>query len=58
MGKTGEEVTIDPETFSIKNGKLYLFYNKFFNNTYNSWEKENPTLLIQAGDKNWLKQKP
>ena len=31
MGAKGEKVNIDPETFKIVNGKLYLFYNKFFN---------------------------
>jgi YHS domain-containing protein len=33
MGKTGEKVEVDPETFKLINGKLYLFYNQFFNNT-------------------------
>ena len=33
MGAKGEKVEIDPETFKIINGKLFLFYNKFFNNT-------------------------
>src|SRR5690606_28858984 len=37
MGATGEKVEIDPETFKVVNGKLYLFYNKFFNNTLKSW---------------------
>src|SRR5258706_6716442 len=32
MGAKGEKVNIDPETFKIVNGKLYLFYNRFFNN--------------------------
>jgi YHS domain-containing protein len=30
MGKNGEKVNIDPATFKIMNGKLYLFYNKYF----------------------------
>src|SRR5882757_2814936 len=36
MGKDGSKVEIDPETFKIINGKLYVFYNKFFNNTLRS----------------------
>ena len=30
MGAKGEKVEVDPETFKILNGKLYLFYNRFF----------------------------
>jgi len=33
MGVNGEKVKINPETFKIIDGKLYLFYNAFFNNT-------------------------
>ena len=33
MGETGEKVEVDPETFKIIDGKLYLFYNSLFNNT-------------------------
>jgi len=43
---------VDPETFKIVNGKLYLFYNKFFNNTLKSWNKDEANLKIKA-DKNW-----
>ena len=28
MGNSGEKVSIDPDTFKIINGKLYLFYNR------------------------------
>jgi len=54
MGKTGEKVEVDPETFKIKNGKLYLFYNAFFNNTLTSWNKDEPNLSKNA-DINWKK---
>ena len=33
MGANAEKVEIDPETSKIKDGKLYLFYNAYFNNT-------------------------
>ena len=36
MGDSGEKVTINPETFKIINGKLYLFYNAFLTNTLKS----------------------
>jgi YHS domain-containing protein len=44
MGKNGEKVNIDPETFKILDGKLYLFYNKYFNNTLTDWNKDETNL--------------
>ncbi|MCG8476875.1 MAG: YHS domain-containing protein [Cytophagales bacterium] len=52
MGETGEKVDINPETFEIMDGKLYLFYNKFFNNTKVKWDK-NPVELKKKADTNW-----
>lgn len=52
MGDSGEKVEVNPETFKVLNGKLYLFYNKFFNNTLNSWNKNEGKLKIQA-DEHW-----
>lgn len=54
MGAQGEKVDIDPETFKIVGGKLYLFYNKFFNNTLESWNKNEASLKVSA-DTNWNK---
>jgi len=54
MGAKGEKVSIDPETFKIIEGKLYLFYNSFFNNTLKSWNK-NETDLKAKADQNWKK---
>lgn len=54
MGATGEKVEVDPETFKIINGKLFLFYNKFFNNTLKSWNKDEKNLHAKA-DLNWSK---
>ena len=54
MGAKGEKVTIDPKTFKIVNGKLYLFYNKFFNNTLTEWNKDEGSLKKKA-DANWQK---
>ncbi len=54
MGASGEKVEVDPETFKIINGKLYLFYNAFFNNTLKSWNKDEAHLKAQA-DINWTK---
>jgi YHS domain-containing protein len=54
MGDTGEKVKIDPETFKILNGKLYLFYNFWANNTLTDWNK-NEAPLKSKGDQNWKK---
>lgn len=52
MGDSGEKVSVDPETFKVLDGKLYLFYNKFFNNTLKSWNKDEAKLKKSA-DANW-----
>jgi YHS domain-containing protein len=54
MGSKGEKVAIDPKTYKITNGKLYLFYNKFFNNTLTDWNKDERGLMSKA-DANWGK---
>lgn len=54
MGAKAEKVEVDPETFKIVDGKLYLFYNKFFNNTLDTWN-ENEVILKANADKNWTK---
>jgi YHS domain-containing protein len=54
MGKDGSKVEIDPDTFKIIDGKLYLYYNKFFNNTLKSWNKDEANLKTKA-DANWQK---
>ena len=54
MGQNGEKVTIDPETFKILNGRLYLFYNRYFTNTLKDWNKNEATLKKNA-DINWPK---
>ncbi len=54
MGSSGEKVEIDPETFKIIDGKLYLFYNAYFNNTLKSWNKDEINLKKKA-DANWKK---
>lgn len=54
MGEKGEKVSVDPETFKILNGKLYLFYNKYFTNTLKDWNK-NEAALKKTADANWPK---
>ncbi|GAC1438689.1 MAG: hypothetical protein NVSMB63_02730 [Sediminibacterium sp.] len=54
MGAKGEKVSIDPGTFKIIDNKLYLFYNRFFNNTLKDWNKEETNLKPKA-DASWQK---
>lgn len=54
MGENGEKVKIDPETFKIIDGKVYLFYNFWTNNTLTAWNK-NEKQLKEAADRNWAK---
>jgi YHS domain-containing protein len=54
MGDTGEKVKIDPETYKIIDGKLYLFYNFWGNNTLKDWNSNEKSLKTKA-DQNWKK---
>jgi YHS domain-containing protein len=53
MGAANDKVEIDPETFKIVEGKLYLFYHSWTNNTLNKWNKDEASLKAKA-DKNWI----
>lgn len=55
MAKTGEKVSVNPKTFEIRDGKLFLFYNAFFNNTLESWREEGAERLNTQADENWKK---
>lgn len=52
MGATNEKVEVDPETFKIKDGKLFLFYHSWVNNTLTKWNKDEVNLHAKA-DANW-----
>ena len=52
MGKTGEKVKVDPETYLLLDGKLYLFYNFWGNNTLVDWKKDQKKLK-ESADHNW-----
>jgi YHS domain-containing protein len=54
MGDYGKKVEVNPETFKITEGKLYLFYNAFLNNTLKDWNKDEKSLKAKA-DVNWKK---
>ncbi|OUR94663.1 hypothetical protein A9Q87_03245 [Flavobacteriales bacterium 34_180_T64] len=48
-----KKVKINPDTFEIRDGKLYLFYNSWGTNTLELWQKENVKGLIKKADQNW-----
>ncbi len=52
MGEDGSLVDVDPETYKIIDGKLYLFYNQYFHNTKKLWDKDEKNLK-QKADVNW-----
>jgi YHS domain-containing protein len=54
MGDTGEKVKVDLETYKIIDGKVYLFYNFWGNNTLKSWNRDEASLKSR-GDQNWNK---
>ena len=49
----GKKVGIDPETYEIRDGKLYLFYNKWGVNTLDKWVEEGPEKLKEQADAAW-----
>ncbi|MBL6449713.1 YHS domain protein [Fulvivirga sp. 29W222] len=54
IGKSGKKVKVNPETYKIKGGKLYLFYNFNGYNTLNDWNK-NEESLLKSASANWEK---
>jgi YHS domain-containing protein len=54
MGDYGKKVDVNPKTYKITDGKLYLFYNQLLTNTLTSWNKDEKNLTVKA-DKNWKK---
>lgn len=48
-----KKVGINPKTFEIRDGKLYLFYNSWGTNTLELWKKDNVKGLQKKADQNW-----
>jgi peroxiredoxin/YHS domain-containing protein len=53
MGADGSRVEVDPRSFLIADGRLFLFYKDLFNNTRASFLKDQAALTAKA-DANWL----
>ena len=56
IGDDGSRVKIDPKTYKIVDGKLYLFYNFHLTNTLKKWNK-NEKELKEIADRYWDKMK-
>lgn len=50
----GKLVPVDPETYKVDDGKLYLFYNGEHGNTKPQWEADETTMKANA-DAAWAK---
>lgn len=50
----GKLVPVDPETYKVTDGKLYLFYNGEHGNTKPQWEADEATIHANA-DAQWKK---
>lgn len=53
IAKKGKKVGVNPKTYEIRDGKLYLFYNSWGTNTLTKWLNENPEQLVNDADNNW-----
>lgn len=54
MGASGEKVEVDPESYVVENGRLFLFYKGFFADTRKQFLADKAKLL-SAADDHWRK---
>lgn len=55
MGTKGDKVKVNPTTYEVNDGKLYLFFDELGTNTLKSWKDEGSAALRKKADKNWSK---
>lgn len=53
IGTDAKKVSINPKSFELRDGKLYLFYDTFWADTLKKWKEEDPDKLKDRADKNW-----
>lgn len=53
IGAANKKYGVNPETYEIRDGKLYLFYNSLGTNTFKKWQEEGAEKLQKQADKNW-----
>lgn len=57
LATANKKADSDPETFEVRNGKLFLFYNSWGINNLNKWLANDPSKLNLKADANWEKLK-
>ena len=57
MGAKNIKKTVDPESFEIRDGKLFVFYTYIFGNKLDDWKEGDTKKLKEQADKNWEKLK-
>ena len=55
IGAKAKKVAVNPETFEVRDNKLYLFYNSWGINTLELWKEEGAEDLQKKADANWAK---
>ncbi|TYP77171.1 YHS domain-containing (seleno)protein [Aquimarina intermedia] len=53
IGVKSDKVDVDPKTFEIRDGKLYLFYNSWGVNTLKKWQRGNTAILLESANRKW-----
>ncbi len=53
--REGDRVEVDPESFLVKDGRLFLFYNGWLGDTRSKWSKGNHVMELTEADGQWLK---
>lgn len=53
IAEKSKKVGVNPETFEIRDGKLYLFYNSWGTNTLELWKKNILKGYVKKADLNW-----
>ncbi|WP_296380697.1 YHS domain-containing (seleno)protein [Winogradskyella sp.] len=53
VATNSKKIDIDPKSFEIRDGKLYLFYNSWGNNTLKKWLEKDVKGLQNKADLNW-----
>lgn len=51
----GDKVEVDPESFLVVDGKLYVFYDGLFADTRAKWREEGHDKLRPKADEHWTK---
>lgn len=52
----GNRADVDPKSFIVKDGRLFLFFDGFFNDTRAKWRKRDHDQQASRADAEWLEQ--